>query len=172
MSMSKPTSAGGRGPGADGSQHIARGLVRLMMAVDDAYTQVSRELGLTAQQAQLLCAAQRPAPVRDIAAFLRCDRSNVSHLVDRTAGRGLLQRRATDSDGRLKLVELSPDGQELVQRFVKTLGLRFETLLADWPQERRDEASTILHELAETLERARDTKSEPNPPPPAPDPFP
>lgn len=170
--MSESTPTGGQGPAAGGPDHIARGLVRLMMAVDDAYTQVSREVGLTAQQAQLLCAAQRPAPVGDIAAFLRCDRSNVSHLVDRAAGRGLLQRRATESDGRVKLVELSRDGHDLVQRFVSTLGSRFEALLADWPDDRRDEARATLHALAETLEHGRDVKEEPSPAPPAPDPFP
>lgn len=170
--MSESTSTGEHGAVAGGPDHIARGLVRLMMAVDDAYTQVSREVGLTAQQAQLLCAAQRPAPVGDIAAFLRCDRSNVSHLVDRVAGRGLLQRRATEADGRVKLVELSPDGQVLVQRFVTTLGSRFEALLAEWPEARRVEARATLHALAETLEHARDIKDEPRPAPSTAVPFP
>ena len=136
----------------EGSRHIARGLVRLMMAVDDAYTQVSREVGLTAQQAQLLCAVQRPAAVGEIAQFLRCDRSNVSHLVDRAAGRGLIHRDVTQTDGRVRLVGLSPDGQQLVQRFIHTLGARLETLLADWPDQRRDDALETLHALADALE--------------------
>lgn len=155
-------------------QHITRGLVRLMMAVDDAYTQVSREVGLTTQQAQLLCAAQRPAPVGDIAEFLRCDRSNASHLIDRAAGRGLLQRRAAETDGRVKVVELSPEGEDIVDRFVRTLGARFEALLADWPEGRRDEARRILQALAEALEGGRDVTAEPSLPAPAqaPVPFP
>ncbi len=136
----------------EGRGHIARGLVRVMMAVDDTYTQVSREVGLTAQQAQLLCAVQRPAAVGDIAEFLRCDRSNVSHLLDRASGRGLIHRRATDTDGRVRLVELSSDGQGLVRQFIQTLGERLETLLADWPDQRRDDALDMLHALADTLE--------------------
>ncbi len=138
---------------SDGADHIARGLVRLMMAVDDAYSQVSRECGLTAQQAQLLCAAQRPAPVRDIAAFLRWDRSNVSHLADRVSSRGLLQRRAAETDGRVKVIELSPEGRDLVQRFIETLGSRFEAVLTDWPEGRQKDALATLHALAEALER-------------------
>lgn len=136
----------------EGAAHISRGLVRLMMVVDDVYVQVSREVGLTAQQAQLLCAVQRPTAVGDVAEFLRCDRSNVSHLVDRAAGRGLIHRRATETDGRVRLLELSPDGQQLVQRFIHTLGARLETLLADWPDQRRDDALETLHALADALE--------------------
>ena len=140
----------------DGRDHIVRGLVRLMMAVDRAYTEVGRELGMTAQQAQLLCAAQRPAPIGEIATFLRCDRSNVSHLVERAASRGLLQRRAAESDGRLKLVELSPEGKEAVQQFIEGLGSRFNTLLAEWPEDRLQDAQATLHALAEALERDPD----------------
>lgn len=158
-------------PHHGGPDHIARGLVRLMMAVDDAYTEVSREVGLTAQQAQLLCAAQRPAAVGEIAAFLRSDRSNISHLADRAARRGLLQRRATDADGRVKLVELSSDGQEVVQRFIQALGARFSAHLADWPEHRQKEALATLHALAEALERGRDAEAS-APSPPVADPFP
>ena len=153
---------------AGGSDHISRGLVRLMMAVDDAYTQASRELGLTAQQAQLLCAVQRPSPVGDLATFLRCDRSNVSHLVERAASRGLVRRRAAETDGRVKLVELSPGGEEVVQRFVDTLGSRFTALLADWPDERRQDALATLHALADALERGRDAGLDPSTPEPPP----
>lgn len=135
-----------------GPRHISRGLVRLMMVMEDAYTQVSRDVGLTAQQAQLLCVAQRTAPVRDIAAALGCDRSNVTRLVDRVAGRGFVYRRDDETDGRVKLVELSPEGQQLVQRFSDDLGARLQTLLADWPQERQEAALDTLHALADALE--------------------
>lgn len=140
----------------EGSDHIVRGLVRLMMAVDRAYTDVGRELGVTAQQAQLLCAARRPAPIGEIATFLGSDRSNVSHLVERAASRGLLQRRAAESDGRLKLVELSPQGKEAVRQFIEALGSRLHTSLADWPEDRLQDAQATLHALAEALERDPD----------------
>ncbi len=155
-----------------GPDHISRGLVRVMMAVDATYLQVSREVGLTSQQAQLLCAAQRPAPVGEIAEFLRSDHSRVSHLVGRAAARGLLQRRATETDGRVKLVELSPDGEDVVQRFIQTLGSRFDALLTDWPHSRRQEALATLHALAEVLERGRDVEVETTVEPPAGEAFP
>lgn len=114
----------------------------------------------------MLCAAQRPAPVGDIAASLRCDRSNVSHLVDRAGtptGR---------TDGRVKLVALSADGQDLVERFVTTLGARFEALVAEWPDDRRDEARTTLKRSPRPSRRAATSRSSQAPRRPPPTGFP
>jgi DNA-binding MarR family transcriptional regulator len=134
---------------------IGRGLVRLMVAVDDAYTQASRELRLTAQQAQLLCAALEPAAVGDIAGVLHCDRSNVSRLVDRVARRGLVtRRRGSDPDRRVTIVELTDEGQRCVERFIEILEARTESLFAEWPPERQQTARELLDALADTLEQA------------------
>jgi DNA-binding MarR family transcriptional regulator len=134
---------------------VPQALGRLRVAMDDTYTQVSRELGLTAQQAELLCAAMRPAAIGNLAAVLRCDRSNVSRLVDRTAGRGLLQRRAEQADGRVTVIELTADGQRLAERFIKTLESRLQPLLAGWSSRRQHAAIEILTELADALDQPR-----------------
>ncbi len=115
---------------------------------------------------------QAAAAVGDIAEFLRCDRSNVSHLVERASGRGLVQRRATETDGRIKLVELSPEGEEVVRHFIQTLGSRFEVLLADWPNDRREDAITTLYALADLIERARRGEADQRNTKPALHPFP
>lgn len=132
---------------------VPRALGRLRVAMDDAYVQASRELGLTAQQAELLCAAMRPAAVGELAGALRCDRSNVSRLVDRTAARGLLERRGHDADGRVSVIELTPEGRSLAKRFLGALVARTEPLLAGWSPTRRRAAARTLTELAEALER-------------------
>lgn len=120
--------------------------------MDQAYLQASRELGLTARQAELLCAALRPDAVSDLARALGRDHSSVSRLVDRAANRGLLHRRAEDSDGRVSVVELTPEGRRLAERFIKALESRTEPLLATWSGTRRRAAVETLTELAETLE--------------------
>src|SRR6266498_3738404 len=97
-------------------------LGRLRVALDEAFAQASRESGLSAQQAELLCAAMmRQCSIGDLARVLHCDRSNVSRLVDRAASRGLVYRRGAESDGRVTVIELTPDGQRLAQRFIQTL---------------------------------------------------
>jgi DNA-binding MarR family transcriptional regulator len=139
-----------------GAQGIAQGLVRLMNAVDDAYTQASRELGLTSQQAQLLCAALEPSAVSDLAHVLHCDRSNVSRLVERAADRGLVARhRGANTDRRVTVVELTKEGHRHAQRFIEILNARLEPLFADWSAARQKAAAELLGTLAETLEGDR-----------------
>ncbi|MGH2831474.1 MAG: hypothetical protein ACRDK2_01760, partial [Solirubrobacteraceae bacterium] len=60
---------------------VPQALGRLRVAMDAAYVQASRELGLTPQQAELLCAALRPDALGDLARALRREHSNVSRLV-------------------------------------------------------------------------------------------
>ena len=131
---------------------VPQALGRLRVALDAAYVQASRGLGLTAQQAELLCAAMSPTPVGELARALRCDRSNVSHLVERAQKRGLVRRGSGPEDGRVTLIELTPEGSRLASQFLTTLESRTEGLLAAWPRERHEAASLILGEIAEALE--------------------
>jgi DNA-binding MarR family transcriptional regulator len=127
-------------------------LGRLRVALEDAFQRASRELGLTAQQAELLCAAMHPAAVGDLAHALRCDRSNVSRLVDRASARGLVKRRGGDQDGRVTLVELTDEGERLARRFIAALEAQTETLRAHWPDARQQAAVELLNELADALD--------------------
>jgi DNA-binding MarR family transcriptional regulator len=135
-----------------GARTISQGLVRLMLAVEDAYTDASREVGLTAQQAQLLCLARRSAPIGELAVALRCDRSNVSRMVDRASGRGLVARRPSADDGRVVVVGLTAEGERTMRRFVETLDARISALVSGWPRKRRAAALAVLNELAAALE--------------------
>jgi hypothetical protein len=60
--------------------------------MQDAFSRASREHGLTPSQAELLCAAMAPAPVNRLAQTLRCDRTNITHLVSRAADHGWVHR--------------------------------------------------------------------------------
>src|SRR5215208_326647 len=133
---------------------VPQALGRLRVALEDAFLQASRTLGLTAQQAELLCAAMAPAAVGDLARTLRCDRSNVSHLVERAATRGLVNRRTGEQDGRVTVVALTAEGKRLAQHFLAELEAQTRPLWARWPQERRQLAVELLNELSDTLDGA------------------
>src|SRR5213593_3206593 len=132
-------------------QTLPQALGRLRVALENAYLRASREIGLTAQQAELLCAAMRPASVGDLAEELRCDRSNVSHLVDRASARGLL-RRASGDDGRVTMVELTSEGQRLAGRFLAALAVQTEDLRERWADRRQQTAVELLNEISEALD--------------------
>ena len=131
---------------------VPRTLGRLRVALEDAYRRASRELGLTAQQAELLCAAMRPTAVGDLAKVLRCDRSNVSRLVDRASRRGLMERRAGDQDGRVSVILLTAEGDELARRFIESLEAQLRPLLADWSTQRQQTAVKLMNEISDSLD--------------------
>jgi DNA-binding MarR family transcriptional regulator len=55
----------------------------------------------------------RPLPMGRLAGTLACDASNVTGLVDRLESRGLVRRRASDDDRRVKVLDLTPRGSRL-----------------------------------------------------------
>lgn len=140
---------------AESTETVPQALGHLREALDGAFTRASRELGLTAQQAQLICAAMEPAAIGDLAGALRCDRSNVSRLVDRASDRGLLKRRAGDEDGRITVIELTPEGERMARRFFAALEAQTEALRAGWSGSRHHLAIEILNELSATLDASQ-----------------
>jgi DNA-binding MarR family transcriptional regulator len=133
---------------------VPRAVGRLRVALDDAYLRASRAQGLTAQQAELLCAVLRPAPIGALATTLRCDQSNVTRLVDRAAKRGLLRRRGDQEDGRVTVVELSPKGRTLAEQFISALESQLDELLAAWPDRRQQDVIGALNQISDALDTA------------------
>ena len=134
---------------------VPQALGRLRVVLDDAYLRASRELGLTAQQAELLCAAMRPSAIGDLAEVLRCDRSNVSRLVDRASSRGLVERSADDSDGRVNMVRLTDEGDALARRFIAALERQLDDVLAQWSPQKQRSAIRLMTEIADGLDAPR-----------------
>jgi DNA-binding MarR family transcriptional regulator len=138
---------------ADHTETVATGLVRLMLSMEAVYGRESRKAGLTAQQAHLLCtAARRRAGLGEIAEALHCDRSNVSHLLDRVTRRGLAYRAADRGDGRVSVLELSSDGQAITDSFQAGLAARLGRVIAGWPASERRAAASILAALADAIQ--------------------
>ena len=138
----------------DPTEAVASGLVRLMLSMEALYSRQSRKAGLTAQQAQLLCtAARRQAGLGEIAETLRCDRSNVSRLLDRMTRRGLAHRAPDSRDGRVSVLQLSPDGQAIVNSFEADLAARLGRVIANWPARNRQAAATALAALIDAIQR-------------------
>jgi len=137
----------------DPTDAVASGLVRLMLSMEALYNRQSRKAGLTAQQAQLLCtAARRKAGLGEIAEVLRCDRSNVSRLLDRVTRRGLAHRATDSRDGRVSVLQLSPDGQVIVHSFEADLAARLSHLIAGWPARKRQAAASTLAALVDAIQ--------------------
>jgi DNA-binding MarR family transcriptional regulator len=61
---------------------------------------------------------ETPIPMRDLALALACDNSNVTGIIDRLEDRGLVERRPSKEDRRVKMLVVTDAGAE-IRRQVK-----------------------------------------------------
>ena len=82
---------------------------------------MAREVGLEPQQHQLLLAlkglpAGRNATVGDLAERLQLRHHSTVELIDRLVERGLIERSRDETDQRRVLINLTPSGEEVLQK--------------------------------------------------------
>jgi DNA-binding MarR family transcriptional regulator len=70
----------------------------------------------------------RPVPMGQLAETLACDASNVTGLVDRLESRGLVRRRPSAADRRVKVLDLTPRGSRLRSQFLERMTAPPESL--------------------------------------------
>jgi DNA-binding MarR family transcriptional regulator len=79
---------------------------------------VAGELGLTPPQMFALRALdpESPVPMRELAAQLHCDSSNVTGLVDGLEAQGLVERRSAEHDRRVRMLVVTERGSQVRRR--------------------------------------------------------
>ena len=90
-------------------------LVRLFFAQRASLPPLAAQLRLSPAQCHVLHLIEpdRSVPMGQIAETLACNASNVTGLVDRLESRGLLRRRPSAGDRRVKVLVLTPAGSTL-----------------------------------------------------------
>lgn len=93
-------------------------LGKLFWEVRPRMIRVASEFGLTPPQLFALRTLDpdKPVPMRDLAAQLHCDSSNVTGLVDGLAAQGLVERRESEQDRRVRLLVVTERGAEVRER--------------------------------------------------------
>ncbi len=81
------------------------------------------DLGLSLPQAHALKVLRpgNPIAMRELADGLHCDPSNITGIVDRLEARGLVSRRPGERDRRVKMLEVTPEGERLRGRLRERL---------------------------------------------------
>ncbi|MFI7080459.1 MarR family winged helix-turn-helix transcriptional regulator [Micromonospora sp. NPDC049903] len=115
------------GPGRADRSRVAGDTVRRIMHVAGALrhhqdTEIAA-LGLTPAVARALYELDpdRPLPARELAEQLRCDRSNVTALVDKLERAGLVERRADPADRRQRTLVVTEAGRRMRDRVHEVL---------------------------------------------------
>ena len=76
----------------------------------------------------------------------------ISHRIDRLAGRGLVERRADPSDGRVVRVRLTRAGRALVDRTIVDHAANETRLLSGLSQREREQLAALLRRLHVTVD--------------------
>jgi DNA-binding MarR family transcriptional regulator len=90
---------------------------------------IAGELGLSPPQAITLRLLGEPQPMGALAQAMHCDNSNMTGIVDRLEERGLVKRRPSAGDRRVKLIETTPAGAELREQLNRAIAQPPEPLL-------------------------------------------
>jgi DNA-binding MarR family transcriptional regulator len=127
-------------------------LIGVFMELDGLFSTASRQLGLTPQQAQLLCFAQHLQPsFGELATLLHCDKTNITGLVDRLQRRGLLTRQPDPDDRRMSRVHLTPQGEAVTGRFQQAINTTLTTRFSSWASAERDSLVRLLQSATTAL---------------------
>ncbi|NUR98578.1 MAG: MarR family transcriptional regulator [Kribbellaceae bacterium] len=127
---------------------LASALVQAMHRLQDVHAETSRPLGLTPQQAHLLCVLiAGPEGMTDLSRILSIERSSLTSMVDRLERRSLVARIPSPGDRRACRIELTPDGLALAHQAHDAVVDRINTLTAHLPPTTRQAVTTALQSI-------------------------
>jgi DNA-binding MarR family transcriptional regulator len=114
-------------------------LMDLVMAERARIPQIAAEFRLSPPQvhALRLLSPNEPLPMGRLACALGCDASNVTGIVDRLEKRGLIERRASERDRRVKVLVVTAEGAQVRRRLLLRLGEPPQGIAALSPADRR-----------------------------------
>src|SRR4051794_1009116 len=131
MARVRESEKGGAGPGswlAPGARTTDPGAVAgslvhwLMVTNKQRLFGIAQEFKLAPQQMiALRILGGGPRKMSELADALFCDNSNVTGIVDRLEEHGLVSREADESDRRVKLIVLTPDGEWMRDEITKRM---------------------------------------------------
>lgn len=106
-----------------GSSQAWQLLVRFFFAQRERLPHLGEGLDLSPAQWHVLHVIQpdEPLPMGRLAGTLGCDASNVTGLVDRLEARGLVERRPSAADRRVKALHLTPAGSRLRNQLLRQI---------------------------------------------------
>jgi DNA-binding MarR family transcriptional regulator len=127
---------------------VVDSLVLAAFTVIALLSRVAAEHDLSLTQLRVLAILRDREPtMAELAGYLGLERSSVSGLIDRAVKRGLVQRDASEDDGRAVRVSLTPDGRRLASVGAREIGELLEPMTGQLSQAERNRLSALLGKL-------------------------
>lgn len=146
-----------RGGRKDGVERVASSITELLRTVRRSKARVLAAAGDDVESStQLLLrtvAGEGPVRASALAASVGSDLSTVSRQVAALVGRGLLERRADQLDGRASLLVVTRAGRAVIAQHEQGRSQFFEDVLAGWSEEELARFAGLLAEFTAAYER-------------------
>jgi DNA-binding MarR family transcriptional regulator len=96
-------------------------IIRSSMKGKYAILQIAEDNGITMMPALVLCLLEpdQSVPMKSLSTFMSCDPSNVTGIVEQLVVEGLVTRKESVSDRRVKTITLTKKGLELRDKFLE-----------------------------------------------------
>ena len=132
---------------------MGRLLLRVVREMRRGFDRSLEELGLTAQQAEILfrCSAGELTP-KQLTNLLTTDNAGVTRLVDRLERKGLVTRHASADDRRSVTVRLTRSGRTLVPRVARLGHAQRRRLFDGFSAAEQEQLRSLLHRILENAE--------------------
>ncbi|WP_179258112.1 MarR family winged helix-turn-helix transcriptional regulator [Enemella evansiae] len=99
---------------------VGRLLIQVADRAKDAFGAAVGKHGLTATQARTVLSLHEPHSMRELAAAMACDASNITGIADRLERLGLIER-VSGSDRRVKLLTLTAAGRKVRRQLARAV---------------------------------------------------
>jgi MarR family transcriptional regulator, organic hydroperoxide resistance regulator len=97
-------------------------MLQLLLHTKHRFYATAERFGLSVMQAHALAILNgKSCPMSALGQSLGCDASNVTGIVDRLEGLGLIERTSAENDRRVKLVRLTPKGSDICAQIVQQI---------------------------------------------------
>lgn len=135
--------------------NLTRELFRTYQAQEE---QVFGRYGVAVAEGRVLLALLEPGPSKatDLAGSLGCTKSRLSPLIERLAQKGLINRRESESDRRIRTLTLTLEGERIARAVREFEDHVHDELLAAFKGAEREQLVEALGRLNRVMHELRD----------------
>ena len=151
--LSRRPPGGSRGRTAPHTREVIDAIRRIVQALRESSHEAESRVGLSGAQLFILrTIAEAPGlSLNDLAERTRTHQSSVSVVVTHLAGKGLVEKRTADRDGRRVAIRLSPKGRQRLDRAPQTAQERLIGSVDGLPGSERARLGRSLERIVRTM---------------------